>query len=485
MHPLYVTTAIPFVNAAPHVGFAYELLLADVLARQARSRGREVRLQSGTDENSLKNVRAAERERVPVHELVRRNAGAFSELATALDVSLDDFLRTSSDARHAPGVRKLWRACASAGDLYRAPYRGLYCTGCEAFFSEGERCSEHDGPLEPVDEENWFFRLSRYERQLRSLIESERLRIVPASRKNEILALLANGLRDFSISRTTARAHGWGIGVPGDADQMTYVWFDALGNYLTALDYAHEGEAYRKYWGGDVQRVHVIGKGITRFHAVYWPAFLLSAGLPLPDVLFVHGYLTVDGRKIGKSNGGAISPIGLVDRHGVDAVRYYLLSQFRPADDGDFSEPRIAAHYNAALADRIGNLVRRVVALVHKRCAGRIEPPTSCEPVDEVLRAEATALSRRIDEAIARFEIHEALAAISCLFDAANRYVDATAPWNANEPRLAAVLYRLIEAARIGASELAPFLPHASRRMLEQLGTGQFVPGGPVLFPKS
>ncbi len=485
MNPRYITTAIPFVNAEPHVGFAYELLLADVLARHARSRGSDVRLQSGTDENSLKNVRAAERDGVPVQELVRKNAAAFFQLAGILDISLDDFLRTSTDPRHGPGVHKLWRACASVGDVYRSLYRGFYCGGCEAFFAEGERCSEHEAPLELIEEENWFFRLSRYQEQLRSLIDSGRLRIEPASRKQETLALLAHGLNDISISRSKRRSHGWGIGVPGDPDQITYVWFDALGNYLTALDYARDGDDYRKYWNGSAKRVHVIGKGITRFHALYWPAFLLSARLPVPDVLFVHGYLTVEGRKISKSTGTAKSPTEVVKRYGVDAVRYYLLSQFRPADDGDFCESRIVGCYEAELANRIGNLVRRVVTLVHKKCSGRVQAPSTCEPIDEALREEATGLARRVDEAMAGFEIHEALGSVSALFDAANRYVDATAPWNLQGARLSAVLYRLIHAARIGAAELAPFLPRASQAILEQLGTGELVPGGPVLFPKS
>lgn len=329
----YITTAIPYVNAKPHLGFALEVVLTDAQARYHRLKGEDVRFLTGSDENSLKNVQAAEREGVTTRELVARNAAHFYALRDVLNLSFDDFIRTSVEQRHVAGVHKLWDACQRSGDIYKRSYSGLYCVGCEQFYAEDELegglCPEHRVRPELIEEENYFFRLSRYGDRLLDVIASDQLAIVPETRKNEVLSFIRGGLQDFSISRSQARARGWGIGVPGDPDQVLYVWFDALGNYITALDYAGEGEAYRRYWHDNPRRVHVIGKGITRFHAIYWPAILLSAGVPLPATIFVHGYLTVDGQKISKSLGNAIDPVTLVERYGIDATRYYLLREVR------------------------------------------------------------------------------------------------------------------------------------------------------------
>ncbi|MEI5101155.1 methionine--tRNA ligase [Streptomyces sp. PmtG] len=327
----YVTTTIPYVNARPHLGFALELVQADVVARHRRHRGDAVRFLSGTDDNSLKNVLAAEAENVPVRELVDRNARAFAALRAPLALSFDDFIRTSADPRHRVGVEALWRRCAVAGDLYRNHYEGLYCVGCEQFYTPAElvegRCAEHGTEPQTVAEENWFFRLSRYADQLHELISSGRLRIEPAARRNEVLALIAGGLHDFSVSRSHTRARGWGIPVPDDPDQVVYVWWDALGNYVTSLGYGTSDPAYAHWWEGEGRRIHLAGKGVVRFHAVYWPAMLLSAGLPLPTDVLVHDYLTVDGRKISKSGGARVDPAELVAAYGTDAVRWWLLRE--------------------------------------------------------------------------------------------------------------------------------------------------------------
>jgi methionyl-tRNA synthetase len=276
----FVTTTIPYVNARPHLGFALEAVQADVLARHRRQRGDEVWFLTGTDDNSLKNVLAAEAEGVPTSELVDRNAAAFTALREPLELSFDDFIRTSRDARHRAGVERLWRACADSGDIYRRHYQGLYCVGCEQFYTSAElaegRCPEHGVPPQVVAEDNWFFRLSRYQDRLYELIASGRLRIEPAARRNEVLAFIAAGLEDFSISRSRARARGWGIPVPGDPDQVVYVWWDALGNYVTSLGYGKGGGDYSHWWACGDRRVHLVGKGVLRFHAVYWPAMLLS-----------------------------------------------------------------------------------------------------------------------------------------------------------------------------------------------------------------
>ncbi|MEU4225686.1 methionine--tRNA ligase [Nonomuraea sp. NPDC026600] len=293
---MYITTTIPYVNARPHLGHALEIVQGDVLARHYRRRGEPVRFQTGTDDNSLKNVLAAEAEGVPVRELVDRNAAAFEGLRESYDLSFDSFIRTSHHPGHRPGVERIWRTID--GDLYQRHYEGLYCVGCEQFCIEGP-CPEHEAPLQRVSEKNWFFRLSRYQDALLDLIRGGRLRIEPAARRNEVLAFIEAGLADISVSRSADRARGWGIPVPGDPSQVVYVWWDALANYVTALD----GGDYDRWWVAEPRKVHLMGKGVIRFHAVYWPAMLLAAGLPLPAEIFVHDYLTVGGRKISKSSG--------------------------------------------------------------------------------------------------------------------------------------------------------------------------------------
>src|SRR5262249_18403469 len=275
---------------------------------------------------------------------------------------------------------------------------------------------------EVVEEENYFFRLSRYADQLAALIESDELRILPQTRKNEVLSFIRRGLEDFSISRSQARARGWGVPVPGDSDQVMYVWFDALGNYITALDYAGDGPLYERYWAHNPHRVHVIGKGILRFHAVYWPAMLLSAGVPLPTTIYVHGYITVEGQKISKSLGNVVDPVELVERYGAEAVRYYLLREIPAAEDGDFTQERFLRAYNGDLANNLGNLLNRVVSMVNRYCGGTAPLPGPAEGPDTALIAAARELRGRVDAAMERFAPHEALAAVWGLVDATNKY---------------------------------------------------------------
>ncbi len=385
MTRLYLSTTIPYVNSRAHVGHALELVQADVLARHHRRIGDEVRLQSGTDDNSLKNVLAAQAEGISTRELVNRNAGEFAALREHLSLSFDDFIRTSSDPRHRPGVERLWRACQASGDLYRRAYQGLYCVGCEQFYPEAElaggNCPEHGTPPQLVEEENWFFRLSKYAGQLTEEITSGRLRIEPASRRNEVLGFIASGLADFSASRSVQRARGWGIEVPGDPSQVIYVWWDALGNYVTSLNFGAEGARgadYRRWWTDADRRVHVVGKGVLRFHAVYWPAILLSAGQPLPTEIFVHDYLTVDGAKISKSAAGGLAsdndPVVLADRYGTDALRWWLVRDVPRTGDTDFTVGKLIARANDDLANGLGNLVNRVVSLAHAYRGGVVLP---------------------------------------------------------------------------------------------------------------
>jgi methionyl-tRNA synthetase len=505
MTRLYLSTTIPYVNARPHVGHALELVQADVLARHHRRIGDEVRLQSGTDDNSLKNVLAAQREGISTKELVNRNASAFASLREQLSLSFDDFIRTSTDPRHRPGVERLWRACAASGDLYRRDYQGLYCVGCEQFYAEDEltdgTCPEHKTRPEQVTEENWFFRLSRYASRLREEISSGRLRIEPAGRRNEVLGFIDGGLADFSVSRSVQRAGGWGIGVPGDPSQVIYVWWDALANYVTALGY-DGGSDYQRWWVEAGRRVHVVGKGVLRFHAVYWPAILLSAGAPLPTEIFVHDYLTAGGSKISKSAASRepTDPAALADAYGVDALRWWLLRDVPRAGDTDFTVDRLIGRANADLANGLGNLVSRVGSIAHHYRDGVVRPcrrpdgtsrwlaaasdgrlpgsdATAVEwPADAVdLLAAVERTPDAVRAALARFDFRAASAAVYEIVVQANRYVEAAEPWHLGRAeragdgsaglRLDQVLGALVAACQVLAGEIWPFLPDLAARV--------------------
>lgn len=478
----YVTTAIPYVNSRPHLGFALELVQADVLARHHRLRGDRVRFLTGTDDNSLKNVLAAAAEGVPTAELVDRNAAAFAALREPLALSSTDFIRTSRDPRHRVGVERLWRACAH--DLYRKHYEGLYCVGCEQFYTPAElvggKCPEHDVEPRPVAEENWFFRLSRHADRLREVIAGGVVRIEPAARRNEVLAFLDAGLHDFSVSRSHARAHGWGIPVPGDPDQVVHVWWDALGNYISSLGYGGEGSDYRRWWVEGDRRVHVIGKGVVRFHAVYWLAVLLSAGEPLPTDILVHDYLTTDGRKISKSAGDVVDPATLAGRYGPDAVRWWLLRDVPRVGDADFTEARLVARANEDLANGLGNLVNRVTVVVHRYRDGR--PPTAVPDADAApLLAACRDAPDLVRAAVDDFDFRRATAAVWRIVEEANRHVERVRPWELARAerggdaeagrRLDAAVAALLTACRVLATELTPFVPTLAARVSGQCVT--------------
>ena len=481
MNGFYVTTAIPYVNGAPHLGHALELVQADVLARHRRHRGQPVRFQTGTDENAQKNVRAARAAGRDVAEFVAANAERFAELTRGLSLSADDFIRTSSDPRHARGVERLWQHTAAAGDLYRRRYTGLYCPDCERFYAPAElpdsRCPEHGTAPETVSEENWFFRLSRYAGAVETAIRSGRVRIVPATRRNEVLAFLRGGVCDISVSRPAARSAGWGIPVPGDPGQVVYVWWDALANYITALD---DEATYRRWWVDSAERVHVIGKGIVCFHAVHWLALLTAVGRPLPTAVFVHEYLTLAGSKISKSRGAAVDPLALVARFGPDAVRWWLVREVNSHADTDFTVPRLVERANRELANGLGNLVNRTVSLVHRhRIAIAAEPLRAAAHLG-ALRAAAADLPGRIDDALHRFDFRAATDAIWAVVAEGNRAIEREQPWRlagrpddaAARARLDAVSGALVHACRVLAAECAPFLPDGADRLRAQLGHG-------------
>jgi len=485
---LYLSTTIPYVNGRPHLGHALEFVQADVLARHHRLVGDQVRCQTGTDDNALKNVLAAEAEGISPAALVDRNAAAFAALREPLALSFDDFIRTGSDPRHRPGVERLWKACAASGDFYLKRYEGQYCVGCEQFYRPAELvdglCSEHRTEPELVAEENWFFRLSRYADQLHELISSGTLRIEPAGRRNEVLAFIAGGLEDFSASRPAARARGWGIPVPGDPSQVIYVWWDALGNYVTSLGYGTGGADYQRWWTEADRRVQLVGKPVLRFHAVYWPAILLSAGLPLPTDILVHDLLTVGGRKISKSDssGDSADPVALAARYGTDAVRWWLLRDVPRVGDADFTPARLIARANDDLANDLGNLVSRAVTLVHRYRQGKVPgvaatpgDPARLAPAGRALAQARRRAPERIAAGLADFDFRAATAAIWDVVEEANRYVERVQPWRlaraerdgdaAAGERLDESLALLIGTCSGLGRELAPFLPGLAARI--------------------
>jgi methionyl-tRNA synthetase len=485
----YITTTIPYVNGKPHVGHAEEFVQTDVFGRYHRLRGDDTYVLTGTDENSLTNVLAAEREGISPQELVDRNSVWFRSLADQLDFHYDQFIRTAVDPRHTAASRKIWQAVAASGDIYRKRYSGLYCVRCEQYYDESELvdgvCPEHGIAPDLVEEENYFFRLSRYGEQLYDLISSDRLLIIPDFRKNEVLSFIAQGLQDFSVSRSQQRAHGWGIPVPDDPSQVMYVWFDALTNYISALGYHDEGELYRRYWLENPERVHALGKGVIRFHAIYWPAMLLSAGIPLPRMEFVHGYINIAGGKMSKTKGNTIDPAELVRTYGTEAVRYFLLRGVHPTRDADFADidhfhDQLRARYNADLANDLGNLLNRTVSMIG-RYRERIIPIAG-EPseLEESVRAVAEGLPAAIHQAMERYDPQSALAAIWELVTRTNRYVEEAAPWTLakaarsgdaeSDQRLSTVLWTLAESVRLLGAALEPFLPGSAVRLREQLG---------------
>ncbi|MFH1643483.1 MAG: methionine--tRNA ligase [Patescibacteria group bacterium] len=462
----FITTAIDYVNGLPHIGHALEKIQADVVARYHRLQDYDVFFLTGTDENSLKSVQAAEKAGLEVNEWVDDHAEIFCNLRGALNLSFDDFIRTT-EPRHIAGVEKLWKLCEK--DLYKKTYEGLYCVGCEAFYKEEEledgMCPEHKKPLELVKEENYFFRLSKYQNKLKDLIEKDEFKIIPETRKNEILSFINSGLEDICVSRSKERARGWGIPVPGDDSQIIWVWFDALANYITAAGFGNDEELFEKLWPADM---HIVGKGILRFHAVHWPAILLSAGLELPKLIFSHGYITVDGMKMSKSIGNVINPYDLVEKYGTDPVRYFLLREMPSTGDGDFTYEKFEERYSADLAKGLGNLTSRVITLAKDF---DFQFDASKKFTDNELREVVMVDSwktyrKKMDE----LKFNEALVAIWSVIGACDKIIEKEKPWekkNGWEKVVEDLLLALFYIAKM----LKPFLPETSDKILEQIST--------------
>jgi methionyl-tRNA synthetase len=477
MAKFYITTAIPYVNAKPHIGHALEFVLGDVVARYNKLRGAETRLLSGGDENALKNVQAAEKEKTPVQNFIDKNTLLFEDLAKQLNVQFDVFQKGSDKDHHYPASQKLWKLCEKNGDIYKKKYKGLYCVGCELFYTRDEldekgECWEHPGkPLEEVEEENYFFKLSNYTEKILDLIENNKLEIVPDFRRNEVLSFVKKGLEDISISRSNERAKNWGVPVPEDDTQRMYVWFDALNIYQSGIGFGWNEEGYKKWWPADV---HVIGKGIIRFHAVYWPAFLLSSGLELPKKLFVHEYFTVNGQKMSKTLGNVIDPTELINIYGTDALRFYFLKYFSPFSDGDFSEEKFKVAYNADLANGLGNAVARVAKLAEKSGFDFEEE----KPKKEIYSKEVTKA----------FEDYQFNIVLQNLWNAhlsvIDKHINDHAPWLIKEePKLKVVLQQEIEMLRSLARQIQPFMPETSEKILTQF-KGPKIRSEKPLFPR-
>lgn len=466
----FVTNAIPYVNAKPHIGHALEFIQSDTIIRYHRLRGYNPLLLCGADENALKNVQAAQIAGLDVQSLVDKNAILFEDLAKNLNVHFDVFQK-GSDKKHHLSSQKLWELCDKKGDIYKKSYTGLYCIGCETFYTLEEldgkgECFEHPGKkLEEVEEENYFFKLSKYQNKLIQIIEEGEYEIIPEFRKNEVLSFLKSGLADFSISRTNERAKNWGVPVPNDPSQREYVWFDALNIYQSGVGFGWDDDTYKKWWPANL---HVIGKGIIRFHAVYWPAILLSAGLELPKKLFVHEYFTVNGQKMSKTLGNVYDPNIATGKFGTDALRYFCLAKISPFQDGDFSEEKLKESYNGDLANGLGNLVARVAKL--------------CERSNIEASEGSNVWCADLEKYMEEFKFNEALFVIWQLITEVDRKINQEKPWELSGEKLKKVLEDYVRRIQAIAFNLQPFLPETAEKILKQF-SGQ-VKSAPPLFPR-
>jgi len=484
MNKVFISTSIPYVNAAPHLGHALEFVQADVLARHHRLIGDNVFFLSGSDENSLKNVRSAEKVGVSVMELVTDNFNKFYELKDLLNISFDDFIRTTEE-RHFKGAQKLWSACEK--DIYKKKYSGLYCVGCEEFYKEDELvdglCPDHMVKPELIEEDNYFFKLTQYQEKIRELIETDTVKIIPESRKNEVLSFINSGLQDFCISRTSERAKGWGIDIPNDPTQKMWVWFDALSNYINALGYGSNDESkFNEFWQDNEFKMHLLGKGIIRFHSVYWLAMLLSAGISLPKTLFVHGYLTVDGQKMSKSIGNVINPKELVQKYGSEGVRYFLLREIPATGDGDFTYEKFEKRYNSDLASGLGNLFSRTLAMVIKM---GLDNGFKINPNSLFIEKNKEVGDKVLENFI---QFNETLSDIWELVSFCDKYIEEEKPWEvADVEKQKEIFSNLIYSLNNISKMIEPFLPSTSQKMKEQLGEnkdGFNIKKGDSLFPR-
>ena len=476
----YITTAISYVNGLPHLGHAYEAILTDVMARFQRLDGKNVMFLTGTDEHGEKVHKTAVKNNMSAQEFADLNAAGFKKMTGTLNISNDDFIRTT-EPRHHQASKAIWRKLREKGDIYLDKYVGWYSVREEGYFTEeeltkdpetGHMITPNGTEAEWVEEPSYFFKLSNYTDKLLKLYEEKPEFIQPASRRNEIISFVKGGLRDLSVSRDKKRL-SWGIPVPDDEDHVMYVWLDALTNYITAVGYPDEdAKSFKDFWPADY---HVIGKDIIRFHAVYWPAFLMSAGLELPKTIFAHGFINVQGVKMSKSLGNVLSPDGLVETYGLDAIRYLLMREIPHGQDGNFSHDHAVQRINADLANGLGNLAQRTLSMIYKNCDAKIPFVAENDFTSEdkaLLNKAYTDLRGAMCEHFHAFEFHKGLEVLMTVARAADAYIDAQAPWKLkkeNPERMAVVLYTLAEVIRGLAIAMLPVTPEAAGKILDQL----------------
>ncbi len=470
MKKFYITTAIPYVNGKPHIGHALEYFQADTVRNYHKLQGADTLLLSGADENALKNVQAAEQAGLPTQQFLDENSKVFEQAFKKLGVSLDVFQRGSDQKKHWPGVQKLWQTCLENGDIYKKTYHGLYCIGCESFKTEKElvagKCPDHLKEPEVVEEENYFFKLSKYQDQLIKLIESNEFKITPQNKRAETLSFIKSGLEDFSVSRSKERARGVGVPVPNDENQFIYVWFDALNIYMTGVGFGTDDKNWKKYWPADL---HIIGKDINRFHTVYWPAMLLSANISLPKEILIHSFINAPGgQKMSKTLGNVIDPFEMSQKYGLEPFRYYLLSQIPIDEDGEISIERFEEIYNANLANGLGNLVARIAKLAEN---ANFSAPTLEERFDP-----------EVEKLLSEFKFNEALSWIWSIISLADKRINEEKPWEKKDLALEEDLDELVRLIQKMAFNLQPFLPETSQKIITQF-SGKIKSTAP-LFPR-
>ncbi|HWI88962.1 MAG TPA: methionine--tRNA ligase [Sphingomicrobium sp.] len=489
--PFYITTAISYPNGPPHIGHAYEAIAADAIARFQRQQGRDVRFQTGTDEHGLKMAQAARGEGVEPRAFADKMSLLFQEMCDTLNVSYDRFIRTSQPD-HYRASQAIWKAMEERGDLYLDRYEGWYSVRDEAYYEPDELTSAEDGsklspqgtPVEWTVEESWFFRLSKYQQPLLDHYAANLEFIMPESRRNEVVRFVEGGLKDLSISRTS---FDWGVPVPGSNNHVMYVWLDALTNYITGLGYPDDTELWRRDWPANV---HLIGKDVVRFHAVYWPAFLMSAGIELPKQIYGHGFLLSRGEKMSKSVGNVVDPMVLADRFGVDALRYFLLREVPFGQDGSYSAEAIVNRANAELANSFGNLAQRTLSMIYKNLGGVLPAPGEAGADRELLAVVEEASRKDVPEAFERLAFSVGIEAWLRAVFACNAYVDTQAPWRLRKTdpeRMAAVLGTLVAAVRELTRAIAPIIPDSADKLLTLIDAGEGgapIPQPTPLFPR-
>lgn len=464
----YVTTAIAYINAKPHIGFAMEVIIADALARYHRLIGDDTYYLTGSDEHGIKQKRTAEAEGLTPQELCDRNVVKFQELTKLLNLTNNDYIRTSDQKRHWPTAQTIWKKLVENGDIYKDQYSGLYCAGCENYVLEKDlvdgNCPNHNAPPEEIVEENYFFRLSKYSKQIQELIESKELEIIPHFRANEILNVVKEGLHDVSFSRPKSSLD-WGVPVPDDDSQVMYVWCDALTNYLSGVNYINNSESFQKYWP---EVCHVIGKDIVRFHAALWPAMLIAAGVKPPKQIVIHGFITSEGQKMSKSLGNVVDPEDMVNEFGTDALRYYLLSEIPVGKDGDFSMELFKERYNSDLANNLGNMINRVLLMSKKyEVEVNANKLLSDDAKDAVTKAWEL-YTEKMNQSL----LHNGIDAVWELINFANKYIDDHQPWKLikeDADKTQSVLMNLLEVCRHISFMIEPFIPETAEKIQKQL----------------